>query len=104
MELSKAKQQLLQNLDLDDLINQGSWTAVLDPEAEKKALRLCRGKYQRELVMGRESLSGSTLKGKAAKWSGRYYRSRCALMERLQKAGVGREAIAPSGRRVLVIG
>lgn len=82
-----------------------SWTIVKDEEAHNKALELCRGEYQRNFIMGFENLSGSTLKGKAKQWSGKYAKSRAGILARLDKAGIYyTEERGENGRRLLVIG
>jgi len=82
------------------------WLEVRDANAQKHALALARGCYQRALLLGEEAWSGSTLKGKAARYSGRYYHSRWSLFDRLRAAGIKIEIIArrPGGRHVIVLG
>jgi hypothetical protein len=81
------------------------WTLVLDESAHEAALDLAKGSYQWDLLQGYENLSGSTLKGKARKYSARYHESRRSLFERMDAAGIPHcEAKGPRGRRVLVIG
>jgi hypothetical protein len=81
------------------------WTLVLDDAALDAALELARGSYQEGLLLGRESLSGSTLRGEARRWSGRYAESRRSLLGRMSDAGIAWcEATGPHGRRVLVVG
>lgn len=58
--------------------------SIVDPAIEDIALAHCRGSYQRGLVLGVEALSGSTLRGEAAKWGMRYRDSAEALLARLQ--------------------
>jgi len=81
------------------------WIDVLDPAALEAALKLARGSYQRDLLRGRENLSGSTLKGKASRSGAHYKRSRDALLDRMTKAGIiwSRQTRA-HGRIVLVVG
>jgi len=82
-----------------------TWTLVLDPETLQEALKLAKGCYQRALLLGNESLSGSTLRGKAASYSGSYARSRQALLDRLSSKGVHwSEEKGPRGKRILVLG
>ena len=50
--------------------------------------RYARGSYQTDLLTGRARWSGSDLRGRAKKWSGRYARSRRALLARLRAAGI----------------
>jgi hypothetical protein len=52
---------------------------------QEKALELCKGSYQRNLVLGRETLGGSTLRGKAKSYMGRYDQSARNLISRLRK-------------------
>ena len=75
-------------------------TAVLD-----KALDLCRGSYQRDVLLGRESLSGSTLKGKAKSYGGKYKASAASILRKCQQAGLNvREESGLRGKRLVVIG
>jgi len=78
------------------------WTVTLDTDARDAALKVCRGTYQRALILGTENLSSSTLKGKARRYGGRYARSRAALLARLPCAHC--EARGPKGQRYLVLG
>jgi hypothetical protein len=55
---------------------------------QERALRLAAGSYQRALVQGYETLGGSTLRGRARRYSGRYRQSAYALLARLDAAGV----------------
>lgn len=82
----------------------GTYVVCADPEARVAALALCRGDYQRAVVLGIHNLSGASLRGKAASYGGRYARSRTALMDRLESEGLATEVRGPKGRRVLVIG
>lgn len=80
-------------------------TLVIDQSEALKALALARGKYQRALLAGVENLSGSSLAGKAKRYSGRYAQSRSNLLDRMTAAGVKwSEARGPHNRRILVIG
>lgn len=82
-------------------------TIALDDKAHDAALALARGTYQRDVLLGYEAMSGSTLKGKAARYGGRYEASRDALMERLSEAGISTQIVTmrtPGRRKVLVIG
>lgn len=58
--------------------------SIVDSDLEDIALAHCRGSYQRGLVLGVEALSGSTLRGEAAKWGMRYRDSAEALLARLR--------------------
>lgn len=87
-------------------ITTGEWVEVYDERAFQKALELCKGVYQQNLVRGYEALSGSTLRGKAAsQYGGKYAVSRNNLLTRLRKAGlpIG-ERRGKHNRRILVIG
>lgn len=70
------------------------------PAALKAALALAQGEYQRALVLGQHSLSGSTV---GPKYWARYKRSADALVARLEAAGLGTVIRVRAGRRVLVI-
>lgn len=52
-------------------------------------LAAARGTYQRALLTGQETWSGSSLRGKAGRYSGRYARSRWSLVERIKASLVG---------------
>lgn len=56
--------------------------------AQEQALKLARGSYQRNLILGRETLGGSTLRGKAKTYSGRYDQSARNLISRLKENDV----------------
>ena len=43
--------------------------------------------YQRDLILGKEAWSGSTLKGKAKRWKGKYNKSQDSLIHKIQEAG-----------------
>jgi hypothetical protein len=79
------------------------WTDAT-PAAVRIALQCCRGVYQRNIVLGSESLSGSTLKGKAAKYGAHYRQSRDNLLSRLHSADLDvSERRGVRGRRILVL-
>lgn len=79
----------------------GTYAVHACPKARAAALDLCAGSYQRDVVLGREPLSGAGIRNK---WGGRYKQSREALMGRLKAARLAREVRGPHGRRVLVVG
>ena len=86
-------------------MNKMSYAIHNDNQQVEKALSLCKGVYQRNVILGIESLSGSTLKGKAKNYSGRYARSRDNLLDRMKKAGVKFEEVCGDhNKRILVIG
>ena len=84
----------------------GRWTVVLHCDEYDAALACARGSYQRALLQGRESLSGSTLRGKASRYGNKYALSRDNLLRRMTDANVEwcEHRTLRSGRRVLVIG
>jgi len=71
-----------------------------------KALKLCRGHYQRAIILGDARISGGDLRGKARKYGGRYAASRDNLFSRLRVNGIQfAEAVEyPARKRVLVFG
>lgn len=81
------------------------WTEIRDSKELEKALTLAKGSYQRGLLLGYENLSGSSLKGRARHFSGRYYQSRKNLLNRMQVVGIiFHEEVGEHNRRILVIG
>lgn len=56
---------------------------MTEAELRRAALQLARGRYQRALIDGSETWSGSSLTGKARSYGARYAESRRALLERL---------------------
>ena len=52
------------------------WVIVTSQKDYAKACALAKGSYQQGLLDGRENLSGSTLRGKAKQYGGRYAQSR----------------------------
>ena len=86
-----------------------NWTLICEGEqgtlAYRDALAVCKGVYQSNLIRGRENLSGSTLKGKAATWGRKYAASRQGLLSRLTKNSIPHhEEIGDHGKRLLVLG
>jgi hypothetical protein len=81
-----------------------SWLEA-DAAAIEVAWPLAKGCYQRALLRGDESLSGSTLRGKASRYSGRYRQSARNLLARVEATGLVRvsERRGPHNRRVLVL-
>ena len=79
------------------------WSEIA-PDILAEILPLARGSYQRDLLLGRENLSGSTLKGRARQWGARYHAHRMALLARLRAAGFAvSERRAEHGARILVV-
>ncbi len=82
-----------------------SFSEIKSQDVFDKALSLCRGTYQVGILHGHESLSGSTLRGRAKAYSGRYRASAANLLARCQAAGLPvTEARRKFGKRVVVIG
>ena len=82
-----------------------SYSLITCHDTFAAATELARGCYQRNLLGGSEALSGSTLRGRAAKYSGRYAASRRNLLHRLSAAGIEwHEMRGVRGRRILVLG
>lgn len=80
-----------------------SWTDA-PADVVDAALKHCRGAYQRNIVLGVEALSGSTLKGRAATYHGRYMESQSRLLARLKSAGIlVAERRERPNRRILVL-
>lgn len=82
-----------------------SYSKILCEESFERALALCKGRYQENLIRGIESLSGATLRGRAKQYSAQYKRSRDNLLARLTQAGIPwHEERGKHGKRILVIG
>ncbi|GBU19028.1 MULTISPECIES: hypothetical protein [unclassified Methylobacterium] len=77
----------------------------LTPKARLAAFSCARGDYQRDLLDGYNSWSGSDLKGTAARYGGKYSSSRSELIGRLKAHPElsAEETTGPRGRRVVVI-
>lgn len=67
-------------------------------ETRRAALELARGCYQRSLLLGRASWSGSGIRGRASKWSSHYASSRYALIGRLAGKFHVERVDAPHGK------
>ena len=81
------------------------YVEVYCAETQRKALKLARGNYQVALLNGRQRLSGSDLKGKAAKYAGKYAASARNLLERCRKAELDVwTTVREHGRRVICFG
>ena len=81
------------------------YVEIRDPAALDEALELAKGSYQRDLLLGYESLSGATLRGTAKNWGARYAESRANLLSRIRQAGIAvSERTGDHGKRILVIG
>jgi hypothetical protein len=86
------------------MITRTKWTEIQDDETETLALQQAKGSYQFDLILGYENLSGSTLRGKAARYGAKYAESRFNLIRRLREAGFHvTERRAEKNARILVI-
>ncbi len=81
------------------------YAVIRDEAVLVEALKLARGCYQRNILLGHEAVSGSTLRGRARNYSGRYKQSACAILGRCKAAGlpIG-EMIGEHNKRLVVIG
>lgn len=79
---------------------------VLSELDYQAALRLTRGSYQRNILLGIESISGSTLVGTARSYGYHYAQSRKSLLHRMREAHITFSIAVrePGHRHVLVIG
>ena len=85
------------------MVTRTNWSEV-SPIVRREALALCRGAYQRALVDGSESISGSTLKGKAGQYRSHYHRSAGSLIQRMRHAGLRVTVrVAAKNAKILVI-
>lgn len=81
-----------------------AYSIIKNQETLEKALKLCKGVYQRNLLMGRERLSGASLQGRAKSYIGRYRQSGQNLLKRLQANGLNvTEVIGKHNRREILI-
>jgi hypothetical protein len=67
-----------------------NWTEYrgFDSEEEIASLKkYAKGSYQKSVLQGTEPYSGSTLRGSAKNWSGKYRTSYTGLLVRIRKAG-----------------
>jgi len=80
----------------------GKFALVNNPETQRAALKLAKGCYQRDILLGNEAISGSTLRGKAKNYGSRYRRSAEAVIARCQSAGLDVDiCIMDHGRRTV---
>lgn len=81
------------------------YSKILCEDSYRRALALCKGKYQENLLRGTEALSGATLRGKAKNYWKHYKASRENLLARMTSAGIPwKEERGPNNKRILVIG
>ena len=89
----------------------GRFTQVDNYQTFKKAMSQCRGIYQRNIILGHEAISGSTLKGTARGYGYFYKQYRYALLrfrtnlfKRLTIVGIQvSEVKGTHNKRVLVL-
>lgn len=80
-------------------------TLFSDSKYKERALKLCRGHYQRALINGRQLWSGADLRGVAKEYSCSYSRSRANLIKRLEGAGIPVEyKYGKNNRKILLVG
>lgn len=81
-------------------------STILAPEVQiDQLLQFAHGTYQRALLLGQARWSGADLRGRAARYGGRYAASRANLRARLEKFGY--EVVEIRGdhnRRIVRIG
>ncbi|NBU71852.1 MAG: hypothetical protein EBS53_10470 [Bacteroidetes bacterium] len=70
----------------------------------EKALKLCRGSYQRDIILGHANVSGSDLAGKAREYGARYKNSRNALFTRMENAKINFCVDTSNKKHTLVFG
>lgn len=63
-------------------------TEFLDKSYREAAFACARGSYQRALLSGHEAWSGSTLRGAARAYSGKYRESKNHLIERMDDSDI----------------
>lgn len=63
-------------------------TIVLDNNSFDKALSVCRGSYQKNLINGLQAISTADLKGKAKEYSAHYRKSIKNLLQRMNDEDV----------------
>jgi hypothetical protein len=81
------------------------YSIIKSEEVLTKAMALTRGCYQRNLLLGREALSGSTLRGAAKSYICRYRQSGLNLLARCQSNGLPiTEIKGKHNKRIILIG
>ncbi len=85
-------------------VAKGRFAVSLSEKSLEAAMKLAKGTYQRSILLGTEAISGSTLRGKAKKWCGRYKSSAQNLIGRCRKADLIDVTIWNNGKRLVVIG
>jgi len=82
-----------------------NYSEIKSQAAYEAAIKLAAGCYQRNLLSGIESISGSTLRGKAGQYRSRYMASAANLLARCRANGIKiSEKRGAHGARILVIG
>jgi len=67
-------------------------------------LALAKGSYQRDLILGHETWSGSSLVGRARDYGAHYARSRKNLLKRIEDANLGFLTLGERGKITLMLG
>jgi hypothetical protein len=81
------------------------YTIVNNPATLTAALKLARGCYQRDILLGAEAISGATLRGAAKRYGGRYKISAQNLLSRCEASGLAISEIRGAhNKRIIVIG
>jgi hypothetical protein len=78
-------------------------STLITPKARAAAFDCATGHYQRSVLLGDATWSGSELTGTAARYGGRYRDSREALLGRLQEAGLSVERTTGARGRIVVV-
>ena len=91
------------DLDLGTKLGNG-WAYATDEDQHAAARELTRGCYQLDIADGDEAVSGSTLKGKAQSYAGRYKDSSASFLQRCVDAGIPVSVVRVERRHVVVFG
>lgn len=78
-------------------------STLITPKAFVAAIVCAKSPYQRDVLYGDATWSGSELRGKAKKYGGRYHHSREALLGRLREAGLSVERTTGAKGRIVVV-
>lgn len=80
-------------------------TIITSTHEHKKALRLAKSIYQRNIINGHQALSGADFRSKARRFADRYARSRTNLLKRMADNGINFSIkTGPHNKKILVIG
>lgn len=78
-------------------------STLITPKARAAAFDCATGDYQRSVLLGGATWSGSELTGTAARYGGSYRNSREALLGRLQESGLSVERTTGARGRIVVV-